>query len=151
MTESKLKIDDLKLYPNDSLVLRAKNDRIDVFDDELVEIVEEMKYAMTLYGGIGLAAPQVGLNKQIFVWLWGTDIREIINPILHHSKELTEPLSEGCLSIPDKIFNKKRAQHVMLNGYDMRGEQVFFSTIGFQARILQHEYDHIQGSLICDY
>lgn len=144
-------IGDLKIVPNDNIILRSRNEPITVFDDELIIVVEEMKEAMEIYGGIGLAAPQIGINKQIFVWEWGFDRKEVINPVLELDGGLTDALTEGCLSIPDSTYDVIRNEKVHLSGFDAHGEPINLTAIGHLARIFQHEIDHLNSRLINDF
>lgn len=144
------KIGDLKIVPHDNIILRSKNLEVIDFDDELRLIVAEMKDAMEIFGGVGLAAPQVGLNRQIFVWEWGYDQHEVINPSLELTSPWTDPMPEGCLSLPDQVYSVCRACEVNLKGFNMYGEPICINAIGHLARIFQHEFNHLEGKLISD-
>jgi peptide deformylase len=100
--------------------------------------------------GVGLAAPQVGINEQIFVVDTGKEVFAAINPkiIKTVGKEVME---EGCLSIPYVLVDVKRAKTVWVEFTDQENAQVRAQLNGLTARVFQHEYDHLQGKLILDY
>jgi len=100
--------------------------------------------------GVGLAAPQVGINEQIFVVDTGKEVFAAINPkiIKTAGKEVME---EGCLSIPRVVVEVKRAKTVWVEFIDQENVQVRAQLNGLTARVFQHEYDHLQGKLILDY
>ena len=100
--------------------------------------------------GVGLAAPQVGINEQIFVVDTGKEVFAAINPkiIKTAGKEVME---EGCLSIPRVLVEVKRAKTVWVEFTDQENAQVRAQLNGLTARVFQHEYDHLQGKLILDY
>lgn len=122
---------------------------------EIKALVSDMRGKMVEAKGIGLAANQVGKDLRVFV----IDInlaREngvpdaYINPeITEHSKDMVE-MEEGCLSIPGYWVQVKRAKKIKMKALDENGHKVKFKARGFLARVLQHEYDHLQGVLIKD-
>lgn len=116
-------------------------------------LIECMLETMYEQQGIGLAAPQIGVNKQIFVLDVGKGQGPyaIINPkIIKKSKKLDE-MEEGCLSIPKVHINIKRPKSVTVEFTDHMGEKVTRDLDGLLAKAFQHEYDHLQGKLITDY
>jgi peptide deformylase len=100
--------------------------------------------------GIGLAAPQIGINKRvIFISFFGTEL-EIINPkILEKSKE-EEISEEGCLSIPEKKFLVKRSKEIRIEFFDRIKNKIEIKCDGLLARCIQHEIDHLDGILISE-
>lgn len=129
------------------------------FDDELRTLVADMFDTTVAAPGVGLAAPQVGVGKQIFVWDYeDQDVAPsqgvAINPTLWIS-----PLRpgipddeevEGCLSFPGERFALRRADHALLRAQDLDGNPFEIEADGWFARILQHEYDHLMGLLYVD-
>jgi peptide deformylase len=110
--------------------------------------------------GVGLAAPQVGVGLKVFVWEW-EDENEIlhegvvVNPSLTTARMPRGKLDpeadlEGCLSVPDFRFALRRSDHVVLSGRTLENEPLEISASGWLARIFQHEYDHLQGTLYID-
>ena len=141
-------------------VLQTRAHEVTVFDDSLRELVQDMYETMDLAPGVGLAAPQVGVNLRVFVYDWdaedGTPQRGvIINPTLELTEISTaepdwESESEGCLSVPGERFPLKRAAEATLRGVDLEQNPVLIHATGWFARIFQHEYDHLDGTLYVD-
>ncbi|WP_309132355.1 peptide deformylase [Brevibacterium sp.] len=141
-------------------VLHRRAEKVTEFDDDLRTLVADMYETLKASNGVGLAAPQIGVGKQIFVYDADDDhgVRRsgvFINPVLVASKipetrPDPEDESEGCLSVPSLDFPLKRAERVTINGVDEQGEKVSLSAEGWFARIMQHEYDHLQGTLYVD-
>ena len=117
---------------------------------KVVRIVDEM--FETLYrsdSGIGLAAPQVGIQRQIFVWDMDDDPRVIINPrIVESDGEWV--YDEGCLSIPGLFVEMTRPKRVLMVGVDLDGREVSVEADELEARLFQHELDHLNGVLMFD-
>ena len=141
-------------------VLHRRAEKIVEFDEDLAELVADMHETLDASNGVGLAAPQIGVGKSIFVYNADDDygVRRrgtFVNPVLIASKVPdTRPdpddETEGCLSVPSLDFPLKRADRVTVNGLDEKGEPVTLSADGWFARIMQHEYDHLQGTLYVD-
>ncbi len=133
-------------------VLRKKAKEIKSFDEELALLVSKMKRIMVENKGIGLAGPQIGETKRVFVFMdidSGT-AKEIINPkILKKGKE-KEFFEEGCLSFPGIFLNISRSKEIVLEGYNAEGEKIKMSVGGILARVFQHETDHLNGILFFD-
>ena len=119
-------------------------------DGKLVRLVEGM--FETLYqsdSGIGLAAPQVGVQRQIFVWDMGEKPLVILNPkIVESDGEWV--YSEGCLSIPGLYVELTRPKKVLMTGIDLNGSEISFEADELEARLFQHELDHLNGVLMFD-
>lgn len=138
-------------------ILRKKVARINTVNNEIVRIISDMFETMHNANGIGLAANQVGLNKQIFV----VDISKVegyedtrpialINPkIIQKSDELSV-YEEGCLSIPDQHEEVKRPKKITIEFYDTDFNKHIIEADELLARVMQHEYDHLQGVLFTD-
>lgn len=141
-------------------VLHRRAEKITDFDEELAALVADMHETLDASNGVGLAAPQIGVGKAIFVFNAEDDsgVRRrgtFVNPVLIASKiPDTRPdpdeETEGCLSVPSLDFPLKRAGRVTVNGVDEIGAPVTLSAEGWFARIMQHEYDHLQGTLYVD-
>lgn len=119
---------------------------------ETLELIQKMIKAMRKAHGLGLAAPQVGVSQRIFIYQVNqkSDLNVLINPTVtnHHGEQL-EP-AEGCLSMPGLQGTVPRAQEVRLKGYDERGRPISKRASGLEARIIQHEFDHLNGILFTD-
>lgn len=141
---------EIKKFPDQ--VLRKKALEVEVFDQSLRELIENMAETMYAASGVGLAAPQVGVSKRIFI----IDISEkkdnlhlFINPVIINSEgEIFE--EEGCLSIPGEYANVLRSREVEVTAYDLDGKQFSLKADGLMARAIQHELDHLNGTLFID-
>ena len=113
-------------------------------------IVSSLLDTLQDHKGWGLAAPQVGVNEQIFVITIDGDILAVINPVI--TKKIgTSVMEEGCLSIPRKQIKVERPEEIEVEFLDLHGQTVVMKLSGVWARVFQHEYDHLQGILITDY
>jgi peptide deformylase len=142
-------------------VLHAPAYPVTEFDDSLRQLVADMFETMDAAPGVGLAAPQVGVGLRIFTFNYDTDADGrpwrgvVINPELLISPlepgdpdEETE--SEGCLSFPGERFPLRRAEIALLTGVDLDQNPITIRVSGWQARVLQHEFDHLNGHLYVD-
>jgi peptide deformylase len=130
------------------------------FGDELRQLVTDMHETNVAANGVGLAAPQIGVGLRVFVWKMDNDDGvpaegHIINPIVTTSRvpqERPDPHedSEGCLSVPGESFPLKRADRAHVVGVDVDQKPVEFDATGWFARCMQHEYDHLNGTLYVD-
>ena len=131
-------------------VLKTKAAPVTEIDGKIARLVDEM--FDSLYAsdsGVGLAAPQIGVQKQIFVWDLEGDTMAIFNPeIVESSGESV--YDEGCLSIPGLYVEIVRPKQVLLRGIDIDGNTVEFESDDFEARLFQHELDHLNGVLMFD-
>lgn len=125
---------------------------VTTFDDNLKALAARMIQLMHDHGGVGLAAPQVGLNIRLFVANHTgeqADDAVYINPVLD-SPEGTEEGDEGCLSLPGIRTTVDRNQTMRIRAQDLDGKPIEKLAIGFEARIWQHETDHLDAILILD-
>lgn len=130
------------------------------FDDELRTLVADMLETNIAANGVGLAAPQIGVGRRVFIWKMANDdgvpaTGHIINPTVTTSKapqERPDPNedSEGCLSVPGESFPLKRPLQAHVVGLDLDQNRVEFDATGWFARCMQHEYDHLNGTLYVD-
>lgn len=139
-------------------VLHRRASDVHIIDQEIRSLIEDMDETLDASNGVGLAAPQIGVGLRIFNWKYA-DTGEapqrgvIINPRLRLigkvSQEMPDPENEveGCLSAPGYSFPLRRSDHVEITGLDATGRPVQFEATGWFARILQHEYDHLDGYL----
>lgn len=120
------------------------------FDLALKKLIQQMREAMNHANGVGLAAPQLGYGKSIFVWKEKHGlIVEAINPtVLEQSGQHTGP--EGCLSLPGKLFTVTRPTYIKFHAYTVAGEGYTCEQEGYYARVICHEVDHLNGVLICN-
>ena len=138
----------LRIYPDS--ILRDKAAPVKLFDRLLEEFAAEMLNFMRCHRGIGLAAPQVGIKRRII----GADIGEnpvsIVNPEIVAASDW-DFMTEGCLSLPGVNVDIQRMSYLELRGQNPQGKDIHIKSDGLQARVLQHEIDHLNGVLICDY
>ena len=139
----------LEIYPG-SQILRQVANSVDVFDSGILLLASQMFDFMSKHGGIGLAAPQIGLLRRIIVIGFGNQSFCVVNPKITQAFDL-EWMKEGCLSLPGKIINIKRHKNIEVQGFDITGKTVSIQASGLLARVFQHEIEHLNGILICDY
>jgi len=133
-------------------VLRSKARPIEVFDDALRDEISGMAALMHDSMGIGLAATQVGTLHRVLVYRVEHDspINALINPELEWSGKEKETMEEGCLSLPGVHVDVERPVDVRVRAQDERGEPIVVEASGLEARVIQHEMDHLDGVLILD-
>lgn len=141
-------------------VLHAPAVPVGEITDEIRALVADMRETMDAAPGVGLAAPQVGVGLRLYVYAYVDDEEnawrgEIINPVLWMAP--LEPgapdpdlESEGCLSFPGERFALRRSERVLVTGTDLEGDPVRIEVDGWRARIMQHEFDHLDGILYVD-
>lgn len=134
---------------NDAVLKRVADD-IKYVDAHVRRIAREMGELMYAARGVGLAAPQIGESIRLLVYDAGDGLRVLINPVILKKKgEQTEP-EEGCLSIPGLRGVVRRADDITVKALDGDGKPVRFRATDFEARIIQHEIDHLHGILFTD-
>lgn len=146
-------------YPHPSL--RAPNDEIS--DEELTgpgsdisKIAKEMFLVMYATQGVGLAAPQVGINKRLMVYnehgdskKWMSEVT-MVNPKIVEFSEASDVEEEGCLSFPDMGGDVERSKWIKVEAQNLNGKKIKKKFRGWEARIFQHEYDHLDGKVYID-
>ena len=163
---SKIKTMKLPIVAYGDPILRKKTEEIDEDYPNLKELIADMFETMYAARGVGLAAPQVGLPIRLFV-IDASPFAEdeegaeadsvlkdfkkvLINPIIIEEKGEKWGFNEGCLSIPDINEEVQRLSHVVINYLDEDFEEHEVELSGLAARVVQHEYDHIEGKLFID-
>lgn len=141
-------------------VLHQPAKEVTEFNQELRDLVQDMYETMDEAPGVGLAAPQIGVPLRVFVYDWDAEDGSaqrgvVINPVLDVSEIPAgepdwETESEGCLSVPGERFPIKRAQKATVRGLDLEQNPVVIEATGWFARIFQHEFDHLNGTLYVD-
>ena len=131
--------------------LRQKSEPVPEVNDEIKQLAEDMFETMIAYEGVGLAAPQIGKNIRMFVLIADDDVRRVfINPqIIKTSSEVSD-YDEGCLSIPQVYETISRPVAVTVQALNENGRPFTLDADGLLARIIQHEYDHLDGILYID-
>ncbi|MCX5887509.1 MAG: peptide deformylase [Proteobacteria bacterium] len=138
---------ELLIYPNP--LLKKKTEKVEKIDSAVKKLIRDMAETMYFHKGVGLAAPQVGVSKQIITIDAGKGLICLINPTLV-SKEGEMQIEEGCLSCPEVSLSVTRCRKVVVKGLDPEGKEVMIEAEELLARIFQHEIDHLEGVLIID-
>jgi peptide deformylase len=139
----------IRQYPDVALRMKARD--VTEFDEFLIQLVERMEHLMQDAQGVGLAATQVGVLQRVFVFEPEGEIAHaIVNPRIVESSDATLTEEEGCLSLREVRVPVERSTKVTLEGKDPNGDDVRFELEGLSARVVQHEYDHLDGVLILD-
>jgi peptide deformylase len=132
--------------------LRTRAREVEVFDAGLVEEARRMGQIMHDSLGIGLAATQLGVMHRVLVYRVESEapVAALVNPVLEWASKEEEPMDEGCLSLPGVLVEVDRPVHVRVRGRDEYGEEILIEASGLEARVIQHEMDHLDGVLILD-
>lgn len=132
-------------------VLRTPAVAVDRFDDELRALATGMERLLEQVEGAGLAAPQVGSVRRLFLWRFEEGpVRAFVNPRLEEASQERQVAIEGCLSIPGIALETERALRVTLRGRSLDGAELEVTAEGPDAVVLQHELDHLDGILMLD-
>jgi peptide deformylase len=128
-------------------VLRQRAAEVTEFDGALRRLADDMLQTMYDAPGVGLAAPQIGIQKRLFVFDIGEGPGAVVNPVLEEvSGEYTH--DEGCLSVPGLYWPITRSLHARVRGQDLDGGPIELGGEELMARMLQHEIDHLDGKLL---
>ena len=132
-------------------VLKSRASEVVNIDGSLARLVDDMVETMYAAPGTGLAAPQVGVQKRLVVYALheGAGAKTLINPVISESRGEWE-YEEGCLSVPGLYFPIVRPKEIHLVGYDLEGNEVSIEADEFEARVFQHELDHLDGRLLLE-
>ena len=130
-------------------VLTQRAAEVDDLNGALVRLADDMLTTMYDAPGLGLAAPQVGVQKRLFVFDAGDGPMTIVNPTISESRGEWE-YEEGCLSVPGLSWDIVRPKEIHLTGYDLEGREVSVEADELLARLFQHELDHLDGVLLLE-
>jgi peptide deformylase len=133
-------------------VLKSRARAVDRFDDALQAEVNYMRGIMHDAYGVGLAAPQIGTSNRVLVYRVQPEspIIALVNPEVEWMGKETEVVEEGCLSLPNVHVDVERPVHVRARAVDEHGEPMIIEASGLEARVLQHEIDHLDGVLMIE-
>lgn len=140
-------------YPDKRL--RTPGEEVEEFDAELHQLIDDMAETMYVAPGVGLAAPQIGLSKRLFIVDVATeedepsDLRVFINPEIIEAEGDTT-FNEGCLSFPGIREEVDRAERIKVRAFDRDGKPFELEADGLLAIVIQHENDHLDGKLMID-
>ncbi|MBD3282568.1 MAG: peptide deformylase [Candidatus Portnoybacteria bacterium] len=133
-------------------ILRKKSLSIKEIDQNVRKFANKMMVTMLEENGVGLAAPQIGENIRMFVIPEGMVSESVfINPEITKRSRRKNSMKEGCLSLPGKEVSIERSNWIKIRGINEKGEKFKLKVKGVPARVLQHEFDHLEGKLITDY
>ena len=137
----------IRTFPDPVLAMSAS--AVSVFDDDLRRLTDDMLETMYDAPGVGLAAPQIGISKRVFV----ADVGD--GPFIMANPEIVKvagkwKYEEGCLSVPGRYWNIKRADYARATGQDLDGKPVTIEGDELMGRVLQHEIDHLNGVLLLE-
>jgi len=142
----------VRQYPDAALRLRAN--RVTEFDASLADLAERMSSLMREANGVGLAATQIGVLRRVFVYQSGEEepVVALVNPVVVESSEERETAEEGCLSLgaASVVVDVERALAVVVEASSPEGAPLRIEAEGLEARVIQHELDHLDGVLIID-
>lgn len=130
-------------------ILRKRAREVAEVNDHIRMILDDMLETMRAYDGSGIAAPQVGILKRMFIAEFEGQVIELINPEIIET-EGTQTEDEGCLSVPGMIGAVERPAYIKMKGLNRDGEEVVYEGTGFLPIVLSHEYDHLDGILYTD-
>ncbi|MGX9133612.1 peptide deformylase [Rummeliibacillus sp. JY-2-4R] len=139
----------LEIVKNPAKVLETKAVEVTTFDKKLAQLLDDMYETMVENDGVGIAAPQVNKSIQAAVVELGEerDVLELINPVIVAKSEDTDVDIEGCLSFPDLYGDVERPVYVKVQAQDRNGELYELEAYDYDARVIQHEIDHLHGIL----
>lgn len=132
-------------------ILKKKSKKVEVIDEKIIELINDMIETLHKYEGVGLAAVQVGILKQIVVIQEAEDkpIHVIINPEII-SQSGTQIVEEGCLSFPNKFAKIERPENIKIRAINEKGKKIEISGKGLLAQAISHEIDHLNGEVFID-
>ncbi|WP_026339014.1 peptide deformylase [Fusobacterium russii] len=142
---------EIKKYGETVLKEVAKEVELSEFNDEFRKFLDDMVETMYASDGVGLAAPQIGISKRIFVCDNGEGfVRKIINPVITPLTEELQEYEEGCLSVPGIFKKVERPKKIHIKYLNEKAEEVEEIAEEFLAIVMQHEYDHLNGILFVE-
>lgn len=132
-------------------VLRKKTKKVSSFTKDLQALIQNLLDTVHHAEGAGLAAPQIGISERVTVARIGTEFIPLVNPDILWKSEQIILGEEGCLSLPNVWLDVPRSVDIILRYVDSKGKEFEKKLSGFDARVVQHEVDHLNGILIVDY
>lgn len=132
-------------------ILRAKTVPVKKVTKQIKKLITDMKETVVVAKGAGLAAPQVGRSERLCIAMIGKTMTPLINPVITWKSDTTAIAEEGCLSLPDLWLNVSRSTDIIVEFETEAGRKRELKLSGFDARVVQHETDHLDGILITDH
>jgi peptide deformylase len=146
----------LEVVPYGNPILRRQSEEVKDINHEITTLIDDMTETMSLYQGIGLAAPQVGQSKMLFLINWDlienekSGTQAYINPRIIEAGVATSKQDEGCLSLPEVWAQVRRPDLIHVEYMDVDGKIITEELTDMPSRVFQHEYDHLLGILFID-
>jgi peptide deformylase len=137
----------IRTFPD--AVLRTPAAGVPAIDDGVRRLVDDMLETMYAAPGVGLAAPQIGVSLQVIVFDAGDGPCHMVNPVMIETSG-SWVYSEGCLSVPERFWNIRRAGFARARGLDLDGKEIEYAGDELLGRVLQHELDHLAGVLLLE-
>lgn len=150
VVERRKRLHQLSLVLHPDPMLRSVCPPVDAFDSTLRDLLQEMFEFLASHQAIGLAGPQIAVPQRLLVCQIGGRPLCLMNPEIQ-AAAAPALMTEGCLSLPDVRTTIARPERIQVQGYDERGRRRRYSATGLWARVIQHELDHLNGTLIVDY
>lgn len=132
-------------------ILRTKTKPVPAVTKEVQKMLKDMEAATIKADGLGLAAPQVGLDMRMCIARFNGRLTPMVNPQITWKSKITETAEEGCLSLPGVWIPVSRAVEIVVRYQTARGDEKELKLSDMDARVVQHETDHLDGILIVDY
>lgn len=132
-------------------MLRKKALPVKRVTKETLKLIKDMEQTTVQTRGAGLAAPQIGRSERIVLCMIGKKLTPLINPVILKKSKEAAIAEEGCLSLPDVWVNVSRSTEIVVSFTDHKNKKVELALQNFDARVVQHEVDHLDGVLIVDY
>lgn len=148
LARRRLALAQIRQYPDP--ILRMWGKEVTEFDDDLRKLAERLEHLMHDATGVGLAATQIGILQRVFVFTHDDEVTAVVNPVVTATNEETDIDDEGCLSLQGVLVPVERKLSLTLEGKDVEGNDVTFELEGHAARVVQHELDHLDGTLIIE-
>jgi peptide deformylase len=135
----------------DTPILRSKTKPVPKVTKELQKLLKDMQETTIAADGLGIAAPQIGRTERVCIVQMGEKLVALVNPYITFRSEEQESAEEGCLSLPGIWAQVPRSTSIKLEYVDAKGSKQERMLLGMDARVVQHEVDHLEGKLIVDY
>ncbi len=133
------------VYPDP--ILLVKSQPVEGINQYIRNILDEMVIIMVANKGIGLAAPQIGISQRLITVMVNSRLYQVVNPLIAWQNGKQSDV-EGCLSIPNELYEISRAKEIVLQGLNPEGKEICVLVNDLRARVFQHEIDHLDGILI---
>ena len=135
----------------DQKILHVKTKPVPAVTKEILQLLQDMYTTTVVAKGAGIAAPQVGRTERVCIAMIDKKLVALINPVITWRSEEMETAEEGCLSLPDVWLHIRRPRDIIVKYTDVKNKPRELKLTDFNARVVQHEVDHLEGILITDH